>query len=147
MVHQQETKESNFPPELRNPNLQAPFGDQVDAELSNPNIFANSNSQLYIPNPKLPIHESRHETLESRNLQPELRNPNLLAPFGEHVKPEHPLLRLDDEFEEIDLLLGIRAVLPLSRRLAGLVDELLEGEVGVLRRSPDEGGEVHRLLP
>lgn len=68
---------------------------------------------------------------------------NLLAPLGEHMKPKHPLLSLDDEFEEIDLLVGIRPVLGL----AGPIDELLEREVGILRRPPHEGGEVHRLLP
>jgi len=66
--------------------------------------------------------ESQDKTLEINqrtNREPKTKelgdrsskNPNLLAPFGEDVEPEHPLLSLDDEFEEIDFLLGIGPLL------------------------------------
>lgn len=67
---------------------------------------------------------------------------DLLTPFGEDIEAEHALLGLDEVLEDVNLLLGIRLV-----GIPGFLDELLEGEVGFLGGTADQGGELHRLLP
>jgi hypothetical protein len=78
---------------------------------------------------------------------------DLLTPLGEDVEAEHPLARAGDELEQVNLLLGVRAlVAPATKALAlslrlGLLDELPQGEVRVLSRPAHHRAELHRLLP
>lgn len=72
----------------------------------------------------------------------ETRETNLLAPLGKGIKAEHPLLGLEEELEDVELLLVVGLVGGF-----GLLDELFEGEEGVISNAGNEGREVDGLLP
>jgi hypothetical protein len=78
---------------------------------------------------------------------------DLLTPLGQDVEAEHPLARAGDELEQVNLLLGVRALvapatkdLPLCLRLRLLV-ELPQGEVRLLGRPAHHRAKLHCLLP
>jgi hypothetical protein len=47
-------------------------------------------------------------------LSVELDGSDLLTPLGEDVETEHPLARAGDELEQVNLLLGVRALAPAT---------------------------------
>jgi hypothetical protein len=71
----------------------------------------------------------------------------LLAPLGKYMEAKHALPGSSDELEKIDLLLSIQALLAELIPLLALLYQLLQRQVGVLRRSLDERREFNRLSP
>lgn len=67
---------------------------------------------------------------------------DLLTPLGEDIEPKHPLLSLDNVFENPNLLLGLGNVGTFR-----LLHQFLQRSIRILRGPRHQRREIHRLLP